>query len=105
LAIDMFGSNPAFPAKESEAFRKRAEGKEGETFAKSEVSGNDVHDRCQVWLERVADFIGAEITGDRMNVADIYLKRDCLDANPAQVALRNQVNQGRLVCDVLEVVG
>ena len=56
-------------------------------------------------LKCVTDFIGVEITGDRMNLAEVYLEGNCLAADPAQVAITNQVNQSRLVRDVLEVVG
>ena len=55
-------------------------------------------------LERVADFLRVEIPGDRMNVAEVNLEGDRLDANPAQVAIANQVNQSCLVRDVLEEV-
>ena len=56
-------------------------------------------------LECVTDFVRVEIPGDRMNVAEVYLEGNCLGADPAQVAITNQVNQSRLVRDVLEVVG
>ena len=100
----MLGSDSAVPAELGEAFRKGAERKKRETLATSEVSRNDVSDRCQMRLKRVADFIRVEIPGDRMHVAEVYLEGNCLDANPAQVAITNQVNQSRLVRDVLEVV-
>ena len=98
-AVDMLSGNPVFPAKTGKAFRKRAEREERhEALALGEVSRNYVSDPLPgVVRFHVPDFVRVKIAGDRMHVAKVYPEGDRLDADPAQVAVANQVNQGCLV--------
>ena len=86
------------------ALRERKVAK-SKSLAVRVATGDDVCDPLQVRLERTSQFTSIEVTSDNMHVAQVDSQRDRLDADSAQVAVTNQVNQSCLVRDVLEVVG
>ena len=92
-AIDFCGLEVSLIEDITQSFADSYQRRKDDSLSVLAFSHNGIRNRVQIQVKNIAEVLSTEITGIDMNLADVYLDRNCLRVNFAEISFPNCIRE------------